>query len=262
MNEASSDAAETLLFNWDAPRPRGTAMAAFVGASAVLHGICFYLFQVVYPPAVSLLPPPARVTLITPDSEENRSLLRWVDAEDPALASETLRPADARLRALPRVPHVASYMSEEPKLKPVPPLALDTKAPSSQPPGPVPMSRAQAIAGTGPEPTRVQISEELSSLGPISLPVLHFTASSSESPQSLRFRIAVGPRGEIRYCFPMNSSGDPALDQQARRQLLLARFTPTASAQAPEPFLSWGVASFDWGNDIAHPQASVPRPAP
>src|SRR5439155_9695275 len=113
----------------------------FISASAILHAFCFYLFQIVYPPSVALLPPPARVALITPDSDATRSLLRWVDAEDPALASATHRPPEARLRALPKIQHIPSYLVEEPKLKPIPPLAPDTRAPSSQPPGPVPVTR-------------------------------------------------------------------------------------------------------------------------
>src|SRR3954468_20476621 len=111
-----------LLFNWQPPRPRKLSIMAFLGGSIILHAFCFYLFQIVYAPAVVLLPPPARVSLITPDSEEGRTMLRWVDAEDPALASATLRPPDAPHRQLPKVQHVPSYVAEGPKLKSPPPF--------------------------------------------------------------------------------------------------------------------------------------------
>ncbi|MGI8433070.1 MAG: hypothetical protein ACR2MW_12365, partial [Chthoniobacterales bacterium] len=62
-------------------------LAAFLLGSLLLHALCFYLFQIVYPVTVSLLPPPARVNLITADTDEGRLLLRWVEAENSALTS-------------------------------------------------------------------------------------------------------------------------------------------------------------------------------
>src|SRR5712691_8651637 len=123
--------AEPLLFNWDSPRDRKLAITVFLALSFVAHAACFYIFQIVYPPTVALLPPPARVSLITPDSEEGRTLLRWIDAEDPVLAFTTQRPPEARLRALPRVEHVPSYLALAPALKEIPPLVLDLRTPSS-----------------------------------------------------------------------------------------------------------------------------------
>src|SRR5260370_7112812 len=87
MNTSLSAPAPTsLLFNWEPPRRRKAAITAFLVASLIAHALCFYIFQIVYPPTVSLLPPPARVSLIAPNSEEGRTVLPWVDAQDPALA--------------------------------------------------------------------------------------------------------------------------------------------------------------------------------
>ena len=123
MNDLSPElATEPLLFSWDSPRRRQAAFLAFLALSLLAHAVCFYIFQVVYPPAVTLLPPPARVALITPASEEGRTLLRWIDAEDPAVAFTTHRPPEARLRALPKVEHVPSYHAMEPTLKELPAL--------------------------------------------------------------------------------------------------------------------------------------------
>ena len=60
--------------------------------------LCFYAFQIIYPPAVALLPPPGRVTMIAPNTHEERVLLQWLEAEDPAIASTThpLNPKVAR----------------------------------------------------------------------------------------------------------------------------------------------------------------------
>src|SRR6266481_7185852 len=133
--------AEPLLFNWDSPRGRKLAITVFLALSFVAHAACFYIFQIVYPPTMALLPPPARLTLITPDSEEGRTLLRWVEAEDPALASRTQRPTEARAYILPKVEHAPSYVASEPVLKEPPPLVVDLRLPSSQPPGAAPMAR-------------------------------------------------------------------------------------------------------------------------
>src|SRR5690349_14424762 len=110
MNSVTLESvAEPLLFSWDSPRGRKVAITFFLVLSFVGHALCFYIFQIVYPPTVALLPPPARVSLITPESEEGRTLLRWIDAEDPALAFTTRRPPDATFRALPKTQHVPSY---------------------------------------------------------------------------------------------------------------------------------------------------------
>jgi hypothetical protein len=243
-----------LLFNWQPPRPRRLAIIAFLCGSIILHGICFYLFQIVYAPAIVLLPPPARVSLITADSEEGRTMLRWVDAEDPALASATQRPPDARQRALPKVQHIPSYVAGGPKLKHAPPLVIDTRAPSVHPPGPVPAPRAVSPPVLLPIATRISFSDELSSLGKARMAPANFNASNQETPQAIRFRIAVAPNGEVRHCFPLNSSGDPALDEQARRQVVLARFAPVAAATVkPGESDVWGIATVEWGNDVARP---------
>jgi hypothetical protein len=264
VNALSSQPAASLLFNWESP-PRGKlAIIGFLAASAILHAFCFYVFQVVYPPAVVLLPPPARINLIAPNSEEGRTLLRWIDAEDPALAAATVRPPEARLRALPKLQHIPSYLAEEPHLKKLPPLIVEPRAPSSQPPDAVPIRPRQIAKTIVPSPTRVWFSEELTVLGAAKVPTPSFTASTNESPESLRFRIGVSPRGEIRYCFPLNSSGDSALNEQARQYLTLSRFPPrSAMEEGSDQPLIWGIATVEWGNDITRLRpASTTTPSP
>jgi hypothetical protein len=258
MNTSLSAPAPTpLLFNWEAPRRRKAAITAFLVASVIAHALCFYIFQIVYPPTVSLLPPPARVSLISPNSEEGRTVLRWVDAEDPALAFATQRPPEARLHGLPKVRHIPSYLATEPALKEVPPLVTDLRTPSSQPPAAVRIVHQQAAPATSTTPTSVSFSKEFDGLGAPNLPTPSFSASSNEAPESVRFRVAVGARGEIRYCFPLNSSGDTGLDEQARHHLMLCRFSggPTTGEKSDQS-LTWGIATIEWGNDVARPSAT------
>jgi hypothetical protein len=251
---------EPLVFNWSAPRRRNAAIAGFLVASLLVHAAGLYVFQIVYPPTISLLPAPARVNLVTSDSEEGRTLLRWVEAEDPAIASTTRRPPDAKAYALPKLQHVPSYFATEPALKEVPPLVVDLRVPSSYPPGPVPVIHRPAIAAIRAAPTAVVFSNELQGLGAPKFASSSFKASTSEPPQSVRFRIAVSRNGEILYGFALNSSGDPALDEQARNYLALGRFSPRSTNA--DQSLVWGIATVEWGNDVARPQPASPTTAP
>jgi hypothetical protein len=251
----SESAAEPLVFGWDSPRGQKLAITIFLALSLVAHALCFYIFQIVYPPTVALLPPPARVTLIAPASEENRTLLRWIDAEDPALAFTTHRPQETKLRALPKAEHVPSYSTIEPTLKNVPPLERDLRIPSCQPPGAVQFAPQKSASAIRVAKTFVSFSNELDVFGPPSLPEPSFAASNEETPETIRFRVAVNKLGEIQYCFPVNSSGDPALDEQGRSYVARCRFTQgTANIDKADSFLAWGIATIEWGNDVARPQ--------
>jgi len=249
--------AEPLLFSWDSPRRRRTTLALFVVLSLMAHGMCFYLFQIVYPTPVALLPPPARITFIAPDSEEGRTLLRWIDAEDPAVAFTTLPAPGARLGALPKTEHLPSYSTVEPILKELPPLKPDLRIPTSRPPGAV-RSVAQKTASTrGTARTYISFSREFDQFGPAVLPESGFATSAEETPETLWFRVAVNNLGEIRYCFPINSSGDPKLDEQARLAVVRSRFTQNSQAGAA---LVWGTATIQWGSDTARPPQAAATP--
>jgi len=254
-NVASEVAAEPLLFSWDARRWRRTTLAAFLVLSLVAHALCFYVFQIVYPTPVALLPPPARVTFIAPDSEEGRTLLRWIDAEDPAVAFTTHPAPGARLGALPKTEHLPSYSTIGPILKELPTLRPELKIPSSRPPGAVHFVARKATSARGSARTYISFSNELDQFGVPSLPRSEFAASNEDTPESLRFRVAINELGEIRHCLPINSSGDPALDEQARLQLVRSRFPQNRRASdRPDSVLVWGIATVQWGGDVARPQ--------
>jgi len=251
MNAASQDG---LLFDWESPRQRRLAILGFLAVSAVGHALCFYLFQVVYPPTVALLPPPGRVNMIANNSEEGRTLLRWIDAEDPALASTTQRSPDAKAFALPKLSHIPSYLTIQPALKSLPRFDPDLHQRSAQPPAVVPVRRTQNRTTSAPAPTTIVFSSDLDSMGAVQEPTMKFTAVTRESPQSTRFRVAVTARGVVRYCFLEGSSGDPALDEQARHYLTLCRFAgrPETVVAQPER-LQWAIATIEWGSDVVTP---------
>jgi hypothetical protein len=252
---ASEIAAEPLLFSWDSPRRQRTMLAAFLLLSFVAHALCFYVFQIVYPTPVALLPPPARVTFITPGSEEGRTLLRWIDAEDPAVAFTTDPGPGARLGALPKTEHLPSYSTVEPILKELPPLQPNLRIPSSRPPGAVHSAARKTASPRSTATTYISFSKELDQFGAATVPQIGFATSTEETPETLRFRVAVNDLGEIRYCFPINSSGDPVLDEQARLQVVRSRFSQNKQTDSkPDPALVWGTATIQWGSDVARPR--------
>src|ERR1700730_11500247 len=119
MNVPSA-AANDLVFGWEKPGRGKWTLTGFLFGSLFLHALGFYLFQIVYPPAVALLPPPGRVSLIAPNSDEGRVLLRWLAAEGPPLASTTQPPPDGRSLVMPTIQHAPSYLTRQPPLRELP----------------------------------------------------------------------------------------------------------------------------------------------
>ncbi len=258
MNSPLAPANE-LVFGWEKPGRGKWTLGGFLFGSFILHAVGLYLFQIVYPPAVTLLPPPGRVSLIAPTSDEGRLLLRWVESEDPALASNTQALPEAKALVLPTIQHAPSYLGHQPRLRDLPPPPAPLWIPSARPPAPIEKPSSAPPTSTQPAPTRIRFSPELESLIPPQLPELKFSAGTHESPEPARFLVAVGNQGEVRYCFLQASSGDAALDAQARKYIMAARFPAIRQSQsaglAP---LTWAMATLEWGNDIAIPTSPTP----
>ena len=252
--------ANDLVFGWERPGRGKLTLGGFLLGSLAVHALGFYLFQIVYPPAVALLPPPGRVSLIAPNSDENRQLLRWIESEDPGLASTTLPPPDAKALVMPTIQHAPSYLGHLPALKDLPPAPAPLRIPSAHPPAPVerPASPTQFV--TKPVATIIRFSRELDSLIPPQIPELKFSSSGRESPEPIRFLIAVSDKGEVRHCFLERSSGDAALDEQARKYLVASRFPAIRNSPSAAP-LTWGFATIEWGNDITPSSSASPTPS-
>jgi hypothetical protein len=246
-----------LLFQWEPPRKRRAIIAGFLLASVALHALCFYLFQVVYPPAIVLLPPPAQVSVIAPTTPEARTFLTWLEAEDPALSSHTQRPSDARAFQLPRLAHIPSYVAVPPRLKELPPQKAAPAVPSAMPPAPVPVPVPVPSSGDAVTPmkaaTSVTFSDGLAER-PFTHPTFNFSSSMSEAPENASFRIAVDTSGVVRYAFLERSSGDSGLDEQAHHYLVLGRFAGTPSLPK-DSGLIWATANFEFGNDLKATEA-------
>jgi outer membrane biosynthesis protein TonB len=90
------------------------------------------------------------------------------------------------------------------------------------------------------------------------VPDFKFRASTRETPESARFRIAVDSLGMVRYSFLEHSSGDAALDGQARQYLALCRFE-TCPIKTTEGGLVWTSATFEFGTDLKLPPGATER---
>jgi len=107
-------------------------------------------------------------------------------------------------------------------------------------------------------PTIVRLSTELETLGAMQSTQMKFTAAGHESPQAAQFRVAVDENGAVRYCFLEKSSGGTALDEQARKYLVLCRFSAIRNPQsAIRNGFVWGTATIEWGNDVVAPPAAA-----
>lgn len=246
-----------LLFHWERPRRRKLAIVGFLVVSTALHAFGFYIFQVVYPPPIALLPPPAQVTVIAPTTLEARSFLNWLNAEDPALASQTQRPSDARAFQVPKLAHIPSYVAVKPQLREIPGRPPLPSPPLAFPPSPVEVNQAAPDSPPLNAPTRLVFSDPGLVLQ-TNQPDFKFQASTREAPESGRFTIAVDSLGMIRYVFPEHSSGDATLDEQARRYLVVCRFQ-RPPRPSPNDGLIWATATFEFGNDLQLPASSTER---
>lgn len=214
-----------------------------VFGSLLAHAGTFFLFQVVYPQRVTIPQPAPHVSLLTPSSPENIALLRWIEAEDPALIANdnpVAPPALAEVRYRPsfntprteplgapveKAPMVRFPKAED-RLRPS--LSAPTLIPAPVPP-PVPPT---TISYGGKLGSRLANSPALAS---------EYRATSPAEPTTLL--IGVDGEGVVRFALIQHSSGDPGLDDAAVRHLRNVTFK---TAEAP---MSWGFATFCWGGD-------------
>lgn len=224
----------------------------FIALSLAAHAFAFILFQVVYPQRVTIPPPGRQVALLNPGTPEEDAILRWVDAEDPALAASSAVAAPPALFEVPYRPSFAvsrtapRLMPEAPpKAEPAPSPIILPLLPRAASPEPAPPKAAP------PSPTTTAFS---GSLGHRQFrPAGEIGYRSAAPLEPAAFLVAVAGSGEIRHVFRQRSSGDPAADSAAADYLAAGAFGPDEKA-AP---LTWSVATITWGAEIYAP-AKIP----
>jgi hypothetical protein len=229
-------------------------LLAFILLSACVHAFGFFIFQILYPPASRAGPPPVQVGLLVPGTPEADTILRWIDSEDPALAAE---PGHASIPGLLSLPYIPSYATvharpimaapaDEPLPYPDGPSGVDLVKMAASQPAPPPPPPAPAA-------TALSFSATLKDIVPDTLPsFVGLHEGDLGELQPARFLLGVSDRGEVRYVFLQDSSGDKILDAGAGRILTQVRFRPSSTP------IAWGFATFFWGSAVY----ARPSPAP
>ncbi len=236
--------APSLIFDW--PRREGFPFVLFacVAASLFAHAATFFLFQVNEPLGTSIPRTPPQVSVLTPSSPEAIALLHWIDAQDPALVATAnsitppglfdlaYRPSYATPRTLPLGPVEQPVVVSFPAARE--PLAIITSTAPKITPAP---------AAHTSEPTIARFAPSLASRAPTPPPPLIWKTRASSPVEPAHFLLAVTDRGEVRFLFLQNSSGNPALDEHATAWLQNFAF---AANEAP---ITWATATVTWGDD-------------
>ncbi len=233
-----------LLFGWYRPRGTFSWLPAFLVLSGLAHAGTFFLFRVVYPEHATLPAPSPKVAVLSEDNPAHAHLLRWIEAEDPALTA-TAFPQDPP--HLLRTQYTPSYAEIRTPARPL-----------SERPEPfeeIAIRSSLALIRGGnnrpavdpPEkttvPTRLRFSAELARL-PLKESAPFTPAPCEAALEPARFLIGVSAQGEVRHVFAQKSCGSPKLDLQAMAHLKSLSF----GAQDAE--LLWGEATFYWGDDL------------
>lgn len=254
-----------LVFHWPERSVSFVLPLLFVLAVAV-HAGAFYVFQAVYPPVASAMPPAAGVTLITASSPANRALLDWIDSQNPVRAprlQETTPNGLGLGLGLGEIAYVPSYASARTL-----PVAAEPDAPArsepAYPPAYDPLALLSPVSAPRETP-RAAVRSSLRFSGPLRQRApggngkdepLAFSTRATGSLLPSVFLVGIGRQGEVGYVFLQSGSGNRALDEEAERLLARRVFTREEGAAGVE----WGFATFAWGADVF--AASVPASEP
>ena len=265
---------DALIFHKQERADSRWRLALMLLLSLLAHAASFYVLQVSYTPTGSLLPPPAQVLLVPPDSAENDSLEHWIDMADPSLMTQPRPlPAEQVLGTI-GFHYVPSYATVLQVFKPLPPREPAKAPPQTRPPGPVPAGLLPPLGPAGetaasqrgrppaPSRTRLVLTGGLDALLPHDLPPVPAPANLSQKPlERTIFLVGVPPGGGSAWIFQQASSGEATesgADADARDYLARLQFKAPADASAPA---IWGFATFYWGRDAypaAHSQQTPP----
>ena len=239
--------APALTFDW--PRREGFPFLLFgcVAASLFAHAATFFLFQVADPLGTTIPRTAPQVSVLTPSSPEAIALLHWIDAQDPALvaAANSVTPP-----GLFDIAYRPSYEKKPAPLGPVEQPVAIAFPPARDPLSIIRSAEAKPMpppAVSAPHPTAVIFSSALADRAPTPLPPLALKTRTAQPVEPTRHLIGVTDRGEVRFVFLQNSSGNPALDAQAAAYLQTLAF---AASDAP---ITWATATVTWGDDAYAP---------
>lgn len=251
------------------PEPRFPVTLLLFGVFSFLaHAATFFLFQVGYPSHVTIPLQTPQVSLLTGETPEQQTLMRWIESEDPALIAASSHPVPAGLF---EVPYRPSYLTPRTAPRSMP----EVKEAPARAPGPelsaLLRSVLPAATGSPPKveraPTKILLSAGLAGRTLIATPPLQAAVAGPLEDAVLMLGVTAG--GEVRFALLQRSSGDHATDAAALAQLAKARFQPIPPTQGSAPVrqpensasargdgdIAWGFADIVWGDD-AYPTST------
>ena len=237
-----------LKFHWPQRSPVSLALVGFLFLSVLAHGLAFYILQVVDPPAVVIAPPPVQVNLLTGTSAENRAVLEWIDANDPAAIASTHEIVPGGINELQYQRALADVQTEPKAPEEIQPPAafppaVDTMAVLGASQGPA----APPAAAMVPPPTVLRFSGELAGRRIVKPPALKFDgAALDRAPDS--FMVGVDSDGKVLYTFFMGLELDD-LVRHAEDCLAAVEFSRLPNASNAPSSVTWGMATYYWGDD-------------
>jgi len=240
-----------LVFNWTEKRRSLSVLAWFIAFSFSLHALAFYILQAKYPGAATTNPPPAQVSLLVPATPGYRTLMQWVEAENP---EAVMSPRDTLPAGTGQLRYEPSFLNANALPKP----ASGNVVPVIFPPARVepPVTSAIATTGTFEKPifqaTEFQFSGGLGGRALKNRSAIHINRSGTTPLQPVSFFLGVSDRGEVRFIFPDRSSGDNNVDRQVESCLSRIEFT------ADDHAITWGNATCFFGNDAPAGKESRP----
>ncbi len=248
MSEPKRDAT---IFDWSGAHRSSWMLAMFIFLSLFAHSAAFF-FVHVSESERHLIPKSAQpVQLLTrfgadgAPSPENEAMLRWIEAEDPAVVARIPQVEPAGLLDVPYRPSYAVFRTQprdipaEPPVIQYPPardsmsyiLDADRKPPAQLPDAP---ETATAIIFHGP--FAVRAGGELRAK-----PAM----TSSQSLRAVELLAGATSEGEVPFCYVQKGSGSAEMDSEAVRLVSAVRLAPGG------PKISWGTVIVRWGSDSA-----------
>lgn len=225
------------IFDWRKAR-WDYRLPVLIALSFFGHVFCFYLFHVLYPTTTSLLPPSAQITVLDPNSSRDKSMLDWIEVNDPAKVSAPRFDSGLVSKLAPH--YKPSFSTLAPELKP-------SDVPDDSSKGIPSIFSAEALipmrtrlpASDSPKLflSRLHIASTLQQRPLVSSPAFP-VASILAEPTS--FFIGVNPEGEVDFLFLRTSSGSSSLDETAESFIRSLHFQSG-------PGRDWGVVTLHWG---------------
>lgn len=236
-----------LLFDWDRRERTLSWLLFYVLITALGFAALFILFRIVTPEAPRLTSRPQQMIVLNPDVPAERSLInRAMDLSFTLLPSESSDQRD--VPAAMNLPDFQSSLrSFELKLK-APNAGLTTHerprvfAQDIDVLPPLPPMARRPVKAAQVSTLHAQIDGELAGRLISDASLRDIPLSDPSRP---RFRVAVGPLGQVMMALPLAASDDPAVMVKLHAAMTQLRFKPAGKD------IEWAQVGFTWEKEPA-----------